>query len=938
MEFTTRLQVAILSNPTRGSFFLEMWLRPEGRAHPVQPGPPQQQPTPKRRRRRRPGIAKRHRSRKQQEGGRTPAAKGSQPALPVIIAPRTQSWWKGSNLPGQRPTASSAPQTETSDGIHPLRPRPRKSSHRGIAKAGKGKRLALDTLTQDGEILPKDPRNIERLATAMRSEELIAISTLQGIRLAFGKHGQRDVGLVQTEATRARVKMLRQGYYTLKTAFELVHGTPKDLKGTRNRRIAALFLKFLAHTVHTGPAAIKRVAHLWRALALDPTKLVRCPEEIFLPRAHVSKERLFTASTIGRAIYIDTSYRFEQAMNETRDSWNQPAPLITSETLDRIDSFTRRACRLRATDKTKWPLPVPSGTACLERSRRLGGTRKAMEELSAQKAHMLTTTSQFGPLPPVAGKAKGSPWGTPGVEKFSTSARAKEATAKAPAGKVLKALIVEEVNPTPYEHFQNALTEVQGYRQPPEIRALPICELGGKVRVASISPCELSHLARVFNRRLLPILERMRAHKWTLWGKPAHLRGKTNAQIYSADLSKATDRIGHKLAQRVLMTIAEEQDWTPAERSTIPALAGPQLLDRTPTTNGIHMGLGTSWTILSLLNSWCASGAPTDSYQICGDDLIALWTPAQIDSYERRLQSIGLVSNRDKAFFGQAGVYCEQLVVLTRDDGVGKEAKTMSLLRLAEAAGAKQRAGLTDGELPLRENLITKLGEKQPRPIRRLAEHTLGRSQPKHIRRGPIPFGGDGRRIQGTDFYVDFVATMLFGTISLNQVEKTLTWQRLMATISGSKLTGPTQKNEVHLGTFRPTALSAMASQEMLPKGTALSTKSFIRITLARRKAAMKLLKGGLTLYQVMSKARNLSHKARRSALSLLRRTKSYTTSSTPPSTDVLRRLVTLTTRGKTLPRFPAEALTAAMSACGLARPQTQLGTERRWPWEQEAP
>ena len=69
---------------------------------------------------------------------------------------------------------------------------------------------------------------------------------------------------------------------------------------------------------------------------------------------------------------------------------------------------------------------------------------------------------------------------------------------------------------------------------------------------------------------------------------------------------------------------------------------------------GALLGLGPSWVILSILNSFAAeeAGASSSSYAVCGDDLVALWTRSQIEGYLAALPLLNLQGNRDKSFVG----------------------------------------------------------------------------------------------------------------------------------------------------------------------------------------------------------------------------------------------------------------------------------------------
>jgi hypothetical protein len=185
--------------------------------------------------------------------------------------------------------------------------------------------------------------------------------------------------------------------------------------------------------------------------------------------------------------------------------------------------------------------------------------------------------------------------------------------------------------------------------------------------------------------------------------------------LLSADLSKATDHISSELACTTLIHLLEElkaPEWmiaaVPAitknirlfEKVSIPTKEGEksQRVSLGITECGALMGLGPSWTVLSLLNAYAAFKAAIQpqEFAVCGDDLIALANKARADEYERRLRSVCLVPNREKSFRGPRGVFCEKLFFLLPDHSL---AKCTSVARLAECTGTHlpQRHEIANG-------------------------------------------------------------------------------------------------------------------------------------------------------------------------------------------------------------------------------------------------
>lgn len=155
------------------------------------------------------------------------------------------------------------------------------------------------------------------------------------------------------------------------------------------------------------------------------------------------------------------------------------------------------------------------------------------------------------------------------------------------------------------------------------------------------------------------------------------------------------------------------------------------------------MGLGHTWSILCLINwaaAFYASGDP-NSFRICGDDLIGLWTPAEARRYESFLTDLGLVMNKSKTFYAPQGVFCELLVV---QDMPGQDAKCIDLGHIAQYGASRYRGQFSSARLAIADMLSTE------RPtIRRLNQLRLDslRDLRPNTRAGPIRAGGCGQGI-----------------------------------------------------------------------------------------------------------------------------------------------------------------------------------------------
>jgi hypothetical protein len=273
-------------------------------------------------------------------------------------------------------------------------------------------------------------------------------------------------------------------------------------------------------------------------------------------------------------------------------------------------------------------------------------------------------------------------------------------------------------------------------------------ELGGKVRVASMHPSYLSHFSRNYAQKTLPLLKSFGVFRRTLLGQNLKLTGRPGAKLYSADLTAASDMISHELGQAVLGAIGEGFGEDLTTLDALRACAEPyQIWDqgeptRTKTRSGLHMGLGTTWTVLCILNLWAASriSPPGKSFAICGDDLIGLWNDQEIKSYNSMIKVLGLLPNEPKSFIGRNGVFCEQLVRIVHRDTEGTYAKSEQLIRISEASGARG-----DVTVETREKLSGYLKEnKVLRPIRQLILRTLRLTTPRGVGNGPVAAGGNG--------------------------------------------------------------------------------------------------------------------------------------------------------------------------------------------------
>jgi hypothetical protein len=287
---------------------------------------------------------------------------------------------------------------------------------------------------------------------------------------------------------------------------------------------------------------------------------------------------------------------------------------------------------------------------------------------------------------------------------------------------------------------------------PTSLKAKALHEMGAKTRLVTLHPAWEVWACRRLTQLLLPTLKGNIFTRDILKGQDVSLKRqgdqKSRVSLYSADLSAATDWIPHEVAHSVIRYLINRRFETKAQKERWMRLAevalGPKHdVDSTNpesfTVRGVHMGLGPSWIVLSLLNVMAgllAAPKQRHSFAVCGDDMIALWTQSEIETYESVLENWGLKINRSKSFIGPRGVFCEKLV----EQHSRILASSRSVGHIAEAGASKWKADKSDNPLAVADAL------RKPvygRRLRRLQETTRRRMKPTQTP-GPIRAGGSG--------------------------------------------------------------------------------------------------------------------------------------------------------------------------------------------------
>jgi hypothetical protein len=199
-----------------------------------------------------------------------------------------------------------------------------------------------------------------------------------------------------------------------------------------------------------------------------------------------------------------------------------------------------------------------------------------------------------------------------------------------------------------------------------DLQPLAVPELGWKTRIVTKSdPILLSH-AQTHRRRLFPMLVKKKhtvtsealvdPELLTIKFRKPKRKPRSSYFIYSADFSKATDN----LSQEVLLELSKALG-IPTE-----TLFSGMTVKGARVTSGTPMGMPVGWTCLSYCVFFvCSVVDRTMQFRIKGDDVIALWTAAQIQSFQTLGARIGLLVNEKTATHQTYGTFCEGDYVAT---------------------------------------------------------------------------------------------------------------------------------------------------------------------------------------------------------------------------------------------------------------------------------
>jgi hypothetical protein len=534
-----------------------------------------------------------------------------------------------------------------------------------------------------------------------------------------------------------------KNWEAIELALELLYGkvTPKKIRAPANLRITSQKIRWLRKFFHEG------VYRTGKELS------AKAREDAILGTNHIKFKRgkkvmnLFLASTLSRALIVKQSKDVLQA--EVEDAI---ARITTAE--EPVSKRLLRQLRRFVRDETRGvkrtaliPLALPQKKSCYERPAGKGGAllesyerygrlgltdewllhAKARDEYATRKMRDRGLLLHLNQKPVTIGEQT--------VKKIFMAYYSDNNPS------YLKSLPRAPAVCSPAEAFRKALKDS---RRQTFCKICPVVQPDGKIRVATLHSSSVVWVARNLSNLLLPYLKRIGFSRAMLRNEVVVLENNDpQALLFSADLSKSTDPISIPLARSVLHAVidvaGDMPDWAhEAVDRVVNSFTLEHAGKQFETVCGALMGLGPGWTALSFINAFCAKAAGADrkSFQVCGDDLVGLWTPDMIRRYEANLERFRLKSNKSKSFRSHAyGVFCERLVIRE-----GTTATAKPCVRIGEAVGSRA----IDGQkgLLVVDHLKNLPASRQLRlrALRTSQRQALG-NQP-----GKISQGGGGRK------------------------------------------------------------------------------------------------------------------------------------------------------------------------------------------------
>lgn len=198
----------------------------------------------------------------------------------------------------------------------------------------------------------------------------------------------------------------------------------------------------------------------------------------------------------------------------------------------------------------------------------------------------------------------------------------------------------------------------------PSSSFLAVRERGYKVRAVTVSDYDLVAQGHKYRKAYFPVLsslknvttsESLRDPDLNQIKFSGSRRFRRRRYVFSADFSTATDGLKHCVLRHACECL---------NLDTRVVFEGHRVNGRL-TLSGAFMGLPMSWTLLSILHYAVARMVdPEHNFRIKGDDLIALWSKAQIALFRQLSADIGLVVNDKSATSSDKGTFCEGMYSL----------------------------------------------------------------------------------------------------------------------------------------------------------------------------------------------------------------------------------------------------------------------------------
>jgi len=543
----------------------------------------------------------------------------------------------------------------------------------------------------------------------------IPFNKIKGLLLSHGLNGHRVPNQRCKESILNReflgnLKELRSNWSAWRTALELAYGevNPGKIFAPKNRAIIRQYINWIIDALALGTrVAAKRFSNLARERAL----LTDNHRHNKMKCCGISRDRLFLASSLSRGVNVRAPPGHEvlEEKEAAIRRLSAPRQLPPPEVLQDLKEFIRSTFEAKRAPKRYKGLPLPNGKACLELPSNKGGSQIAMtlygqeEDVPARAQEIMARMEQckeefiaqegFWDYYTVSNCED---WGTAALwfeyleleqELANMTVIDIQPKAQEPHQSEMKfrfALPVEDA-------FRRAVADKSDITKTARVFTLITPE--GKIRVPTMHAAGVTWQARAISTFLLQWLGKIHQTRTALKNKPLKLTTRAkNAFLFSADLSKSTDPISIDLARFVLDELIEvigfkPEWWDDAISNVIQEFkieGRPEEI-----TCGALMGLGPSWTILSILNSFAAhrAGAKKGDHQTCGDDLIGLWTKTVIKAYQTNIELLGLENNLQKSYVSKRyGVFCERFIQTNR---ARTTAEGPEIVRIAEATGMK---------------------------------------------------------------------------------------------------------------------------------------------------------------------------------------------------------------------------------------------------------